>query len=163
MRFVYQTGEATFTVEIEKHNQGYSARINGEDYPVELLKSEIGELSFAIGPHEHLVYFASDSSRRWVFIKGETQVFESSAAVRTRRGADRTEQGEKRVRAPMPGQVRAVNVTAGELVEKGHTLMLLEAMKMEIRIQATRDGRVHRLLVEPGQAVERDQVLAEME
>jgi biotin carboxyl carrier protein len=62
----------------------------------------------------------------------------------------------------MPAQVRLVQVSAGDLVEVGQTLMLLEAMKMEIRLQAPRRGRVSRILAQAGQTVERDQVLIEM-
>jgi pyruvate carboxylase subunit B len=63
----------------------------------------------------------------------------------------------------MPGQVRAVNVQAGDPVTKGQTLLLLEAMKMEIRVQAPMDGVVKRLIVKQGQTVEREQVLIEIE
>ena len=65
--------------------------------------------------------------------------------------------------APMPGQVRAVNVIEGESVMKGQTLMVLEAMKMEIRIQSPMDGVVKSLAVKVGQTVEREQVLVEIE
>jgi biotin carboxyl carrier protein len=60
----------------------------------------------------------------------------------------------------MPAQVRSVEVYEGEQVEKGQVLLLLEAMKMEIRIQAPRAGKVVKLSVGEGQPVERDQVLA---
>ena len=63
----------------------------------------------------------------------------------------------------MPGQVRAVNVAEGESVTKGQTLLVLEAMKMEIRIQAPRDGKVAKLFVQQGQTVEREQMLIEIE
>jgi len=63
----------------------------------------------------------------------------------------------------MPAQVRAVQVAEGERVEKGATLLLLEAMKMEIRVRAPAAGRVARLLAAEGQAVEKDQLLVEME
>ena len=46
---------------------------------------------------------------------------------------------------------------------KGQTLLVLEAMKMEIRIQAPRDGKVMKLLVKQAQTVERDQILIEIE
>jgi biotin carboxyl carrier protein len=62
----------------------------------------------------------------------------------------------------MPGQVRAVNVSEGEAVTKGQTLILLEAMKMEIRIQAMQDGVVSKLYIEQGQTVEREQILVEI-
>jgi biotin carboxyl carrier protein len=41
--------------------------------------------------------------------------------------------------------------------------MVLEAMKMEIRIQAPRDAKVRKLLVAQGQTVEREQILIEIE
>jgi biotin carboxyl carrier protein len=63
----------------------------------------------------------------------------------------------------MPGQVRAVNVSEGDSVTKGQTLLLLEAMKMEIRVQAPSDGIVKKLFVKQGQTVEREQILIEVE
>ena len=44
--------------------------------------------------------------------------------------------------APMPGNILAVNVTAGQTVKKGDVLMVLEAMKMENEIMCPRDGVV---------------------
>ena len=44
--------------------------------------------------------------------------------------------------APMPGNILAVNVTAGQAVKKGDVLMVLEAMKMENEIMCPRDGVV---------------------
>jgi biotin carboxyl carrier protein len=63
----------------------------------------------------------------------------------------------------MPGQVRAVNVGEGEAVTKSQTLLVLEAMKMEIRIHAPQDGVVKKLFVQQGQIVEREQALIEIE
>jgi biotin carboxyl carrier protein len=63
----------------------------------------------------------------------------------------------------MPGQVRAVNVREGEAVTKGQTLLVLEAMKMEIRIQSPRNGTVKAVFATQGQTVEREQILIEIE
>ena len=63
----------------------------------------------------------------------------------------------------MPARVRALQVAEGERVEAGQTLLLLEAMKMEIRLQAPRAGRIARLLASTGESVEREQVLVELE
>ena len=57
---------------------------------------------------------------------------------------------------------RSIQVAAGDTVEKGQTLMLLEAMKMEIRIKSPAGGQVKRLLVANGQAVDKDQMLVEI-
>lgn len=42
--------------------------------------------------------------------------------------------------APMPGNILAVNVTAGQAVKKGDVLMVLEAMKMENEIMCPREA-----------------------
>lgn len=56
--------------------------------------------------------------------------------------------------APMPGNILAVNVTAGQTVKKGDVLMVLEAMKMENEIMAPCDGTVTSVSVTKGAAVE---------
>ena len=62
----------------------------------------------------------------------------------------------------MPGRVLDVLVAAGDSVQKGDTLVLLEAMKMELRIQAPADGQIARVLCTAGQVVERGQLLVEL-
>jgi biotin carboxyl carrier protein len=47
-------------------------------------------------------------------------------------------------------------------VQKGDTLVLLEAMKMELRIQAPGDGEIARVHCRAGQVVERGQLLVEL-
>ena len=58
------------------------------------------------------------------------------------------------INAPMPGNILAVNVAAGDSVKKGQVLMVLEAMKMENEIMAPRDGKVTAVAVAKGAAVE---------
>ena len=56
--------------------------------------------------------------------------------------------------APMPGNILAVNVTAGQTVKKGDVLMVLEAMKMENEIMCPRDGVVASVNTTKGASVE---------
>ena len=65
--------------------------------------------------------------------------------------------------APMPGQVIAVDVVAGDWVEAGDALLVLEAMKMEHTIRAPRGGRVERVLFAAGERVEEGAPLVEMD
>jgi 3-methylcrotonyl-CoA carboxylase alpha subunit len=58
------------------------------------------------------------------------------------------------VLAPMPGLVKAVFVAAGETVDKGARLAILEAMKMEHTLTAGRDGTVEQVLAKAGDQVE---------
>ncbi len=54
--------------------------------------------------------------------------------------------------APMPGSVLRVAVEEGDQVEPGEVLVLLEAMKMELAVQAPAAGVVRDVLVGPGRA-----------
>jgi acetyl/propionyl-CoA carboxylase alpha subunit len=67
------------------------------------------------------------------------------------------------VRAPMPGLVLKVLVEPGSEVSEGDPLIILEAMKMENVIKATGDGQVASILVRNQDAVEKNQVLIEMQ
>ena len=62
--------------------------------------------------------------------------------------------GGESVTSPMPGNILAVNVTAGQAVKKGDVLMVLEAMKMENEIMAPCDGTIGAVSVTKGATVE---------
>jgi 3-methylcrotonyl-CoA carboxylase alpha subunit len=70
---------------------------------------------------------------------------------------------EDRVRAPMPGRVVALRVAAGDRVEAGQELLVLEAMKMELALKAPRAGAVAELRAAAGEFVEADSVLVVLE
>jgi biotin carboxyl carrier protein len=67
------------------------------------------------------------------------------------------------VLAIMPGKIVRVLVEAGQEVQEGDPLCVLEAMKMESELHAHQDGTVRQVHVRPGDDVERDQVLLEIE
>jgi len=69
----------------------------------------------------------------------------------------------KNVKAPMPGLVVGVSVEVGQEVSKGDPLLILEAMKMENVLKSLGEGRVKAVFVEQGTAVDKDQLLIEME
>ena len=63
------------------------------------------------------------------------------------------------VKAPMPGSVLAVKVNNGDRVKSGDVLILLEAMKMENEIVATKDGVV-KISVKVGDKINSGDVIA---
>lgn len=70
--------------------------------------------------------------------------------------------GSLKVNAPMPGTILGVKVAVGDKVEKGQTLLVLEAMKMENEIAAPEAGTVSSVNVETGASVESGQLLASL-
>jgi biotin carboxyl carrier protein len=69
----------------------------------------------------------------------------------------------REVRAPMPGLVLDISVSNGQGVQQGDRILVLEAMKMENSILAHAPATIKKVLVNKGQAVEKGQVLVELE
>jgi biotin carboxyl carrier protein len=69
----------------------------------------------------------------------------------------------KEIRAPMPGLVLGIDVQEGDELEEGQRILILEAMKMENSIVMHAAGRVKKVNVKKGQAVEKNQVLIELD
>src|ERR1035437_4052004 len=59
------------------------------------------------------------------------------------------------IKAPMPGLVLTILVEEGQEVKKGDTLIVLEAMKMENSLKSPTDGKVKKVCVKKGLAVEK--------
>ena len=73
------------------------------------------------------------------------------------------EAGGDFVTAPMPGQVKLVNVAVGDEVSAGDALMVMEAMKMEHTLVAPRDGSVEEITAVPGEQVEDGAILLRLQ
>jgi biotin carboxyl carrier protein len=67
--------------------------------------------------------------------------------------------GPAEIRAIIPGRVAAVRVTAGDVVEAGQTLLVVEAMKMQNELRATHAGTVERVAVGEGETIDAGDVL----
>ena len=89
----------------------------------------------------------------WVFIDGEA--FEISVEdAQQQRARRRDRGGEGALAAPMPATVARILVETGQTVASGETLLLLEAMKMEMPIKAPHAGRVAAIRCQAGELVQ---------
>ena len=105
------------------------------------------------GGRQWRVAIADDAAATWIFVEGQVLRLEATAEPDRPRGKSR---GDGGVMSPMPASVVAVHTTVGQSVNEGDTVIVLEAMKMELPIRAPRSGRVTALhcakgdLVQPG-------------
>lgn len=71
--------------------------------------------------------------------------------------------GAQEYTAPIPGVIKSLPGIAGESVQKGDVLVILEAMKMENTILATSEGERLTYFVSPGEKVVKGQILCSLE
>jgi biotin carboxyl carrier protein len=108
---------------------------------------EAGERRFRIA-------VANEPHATWVFVDGQVARIEHE--VQGARAGRRRTAGSSDVMSPMPATVVAMHATPGQSVTEGETLIVLEAMKMELPIKAPRSGVVKAIhcaqgdLVQPG-------------
>src|SRR5512138_227453 len=163
MRFRFQTNQQVHEVDLIRQGDALRATVDGQVYELEVLDAQPGQLSLRFAGSSTVIYWAMENGRLWMSQNGCTYALDKPEPSRSRLGSGTGgAPGGQEVRAPMPAQVRAIQISTGDAVERGQTLMLLEAMKMEIRIKSPAKGRVARLLVKDEQAVEKDQLLAEI-
>jgi len=81
----------------------------------------------------------------------------------TRKSAGRGDAGVQRIVAPMPGKVVRVLISPGDAVEPGQGLLVVEAMKMQNELKATRAGKVIAVPAKEGATVAAGEVLATIE
>lgn len=98
-------------------------------------------------------------------VDGESMTVEvldaRTARVRALSGNVGSDRAAAALKAPMPGLIVQVAVKSGEVVQPGATVVIVEAMKMENELRAAVEARVDRVLVAPGEAVEKGQTLVE--
>lgn len=70
--------------------------------------------------------------------------------------------GANIVRAPMPGTVIAVHKRVGERVARGETVVTIESMKLQMKLDAPRDGEIAELAAREGEGFDKDAVLARL-
>jgi biotin carboxyl carrier protein len=164
MEYRYELGGRMHVVQVEPAGDDLTVTIDGQAYTVHLTAQRAGELALAVdGLGRCLAHVAADGPRRWVALDpappGGPVVLSVPQATGRRRGGAA---GHDTLEAQMPGLVRRVLVSAGDRVERGQPLLLLEAMKMEMRVTAPHAGRVEQVAVAEGQAVERGQLLVDL-
>ncbi len=107
------------------------------------------------------VHVAADGDTIWTFVDGVVLTAQVERADRPRARARGVEDGT--LSAPMPATVVKVLVQPAQAVHRGQSLLLLEAMKMELPVKAPRDGQVKAIHCQQGDLVQPGVSLIELE
>lgn len=173
MRFVATIGGRPHGVDVAGADGGYRVTIHSRASDAgPVAAPRVWEVDArAIGPGltsllvDGVSYVAAVTEHEGVVvvdIQGETYAVqveeETRYIIRTRGGAD-AGHGVETLTAPLPGRVTYVAVRAGDEVQPGDTLLVIEAMKMENEFKAASAGRIREIRVEAGQAVNAGDIL----
>jgi biotin carboxyl carrier protein len=126
-----------------------------------LVDATIGEESPVDGNRPPTVEVVVDGWRFVFRVEGARRAELRERASRA--GSTLAAAGPVEVRTPIPGRIVSVAVAAGDAVEVGQPLLVVEAMKMQNEVRAPRAGAVRRVDVEAGRPVDAGDVLLVIE
>lgn len=117
-----------------------------------------GRARLCVGGRLHSILLATQGDVTFVSVDGHEYeiALESAIDLFAHQGAD---SGDSVVQAPMPGSVVDAPVAAGDAVASGDVLLVIESMKLETSLRATRDGVVESIHFQVGDTFERGAVL----
>lgn len=169
MRYLVRIGDATHDIDVQEVGDRLHVTLDGR--PVHADLQQAG--------HDHAYSLLLDGKSWQVFAAGmlphlrlyvaghqvEAEVLSGAAAQAVRYAHSEPGTGVTGplvIKAPMPGVVKEVHVRPKDQVEKGQSLLVLEAMKMANDVRSPRSGTVHHVPVVPGQRISRGDVLIEL-
>jgi acetyl/propionyl-CoA carboxylase alpha subunit len=127
----------------------FHAIYQGQSFTIEVLKADFAEKNFVLKINgEKIEYAAKDATDLLL----EKMGLQSKASSKV-----------NQLKAPMPGLIAGVRVEAGQKVNKGDIVIVLEAMKMENAIKSPTEGVIKAIKVQKGENVEKNKVLIEFE
>lgn len=126
----------------------YKVKLNKKIYEVEVEKGE----AILLDEYEAVAPTAAPA----------TPVAVNTAAPVAAQAPVGTAASASAVKSPLPGTVLDVKVSVGQTVKKGDVVMLIEAMKMENEINASKDGKITNVYVAKGAKVEQGSPLFDL-
>ncbi len=148
--YEFELGEQDLRHDIEEYEQGrFHIILNDKSYNAELVESDAAAKTLTIKVNNNTYTIQAEDRfdrllKQLGFSNLNTQKIDN-------------------IKAPMPGLVLKIPVGAGEEVDKGDILLILEAMKMENAIKSPGKGTIKHIKVGEGDAVDKGQVLIELE
>ena len=133
---------------------GENSEVSVDDVAVKV--QPLGEGAVRTG--ERVAWVAAAGDVRWVHLDGEVYEVEVVRSGRRRHKA----RGPGSLSAPMPATVVRIEVAPGDRVRPGDTLIILDAMKMELPVRASADGLITAIHCRPGELVQPGVALVSM-
>jgi biotin carboxyl carrier protein len=159
-------GTKAHVVELEKEGERLSVLLNGQEVAVDVVQVAPNTISILLGGKSfeiHVTPTIDGNLRLQTGPEEFTAEVQDPRAWRGRKHGPQEAEGRQQIASPMPGKVIRVIVKAGDEVEAGQGLIVVEAMKMQNEIRSPKKGKVERVLAKEGQNVNAGEILAWVE
>jgi 3-methylcrotonyl-CoA carboxylase alpha subunit len=158
----YRLGNEVRAVRVVPRDGGFVVTVEDRSFDVAPVRSDGPSFHLRIDGRAVEAFVVPDADRRIVKIGEFDPVILLRPEARPSGGRPPSGQ-DGRLTAVMEGHVVSVLVQPGERVETGALVVVLEAMKMEMKVVAPFAGRVRAVSCAPGDVVERNRVLVEID
>jgi biotin carboxyl carrier protein len=162
MKYEVRIGGKTRIVELHRDWNGWQATLDGAPGAADVTEIAPNTYSVLLDGQSHEICVTPSPGGK---LNLQTGRFEFEAEVMDprawsgRRHAGVEAEGQQQIVAPMPGKIVRVLVKAGDRVEAGQGVLVVEAMKMQNEIRSPKSGTIERVLAEEGQAVNAGEIL----
>lgn len=158
MHHAFKLVDDIHNVALSRSAQAYRLHSDNGTHEINLETAPDGRTWLSLGEQQFEVTIATHGDDVFIHLGGETYELRYQHPL-DRLAAEAGGAAEDRVLAPMPGSIISLAVKAGDAVSKGQKLLVMESMKMETTINASRDGIIAAVHFEVGQSFDRDAAL----
>jgi biotin carboxyl carrier protein len=151
MKKVIMLNDEEVEIDVVEENSNFVLfKFGGQEYSVNLESNRDNKLSL-----KHLGKISSVVASENAFV---VEGFEIQVALPNRTRTKKAQESHGAMISPMPGKILKILKNVGDEVTKGTGLIVMEAMKMEHTIKASKDGKIEKIFCKEG-----DQVKAQVE
>ena len=155
-------GDKSFDVKLTRSGDNFTLIIGDDEFQGSYSKTLDGGINVKFGSSNSICYSEKNLDEVYVFAKGKNYFFKHSK-IRFD-SVDHEEISEDKVLSPITGKLLDRKEAKGNSVSKGDVVLVLEAMKMEHRLTAPRDGKISKMTeVEVGGQVKEGDFMFELE
>jgi biotin carboxyl carrier protein len=157
------SGEKKRVIELDREGAGWRVILDGQAVAVDAVEIAPNILSILLDGQSLEISITPSPDGKLKLQNGSQEFIAEVIDPRAWSGrlhGNVEAEGRQQIVAPMPGKVVRLLVKAGDRVEAGQGLLVVEAMKMQNEIRSPKSGTVERVLASKNQAVNAGEILA---